>query len=102
MLIHVTADDFRHADEALPPEAFRWMRQEFAVNFALQRAFPDARVIKVDHDGIRIDGTGYRKPVGLYWFRAPYSFPLTRGRWVGRFYVVGTVVRRLWRLVGPR
>lgn len=78
MLIRVTSEDFERAREVLPEDAFQWMHQEFAANFSLQRAFPEAQQIKVDHFGIRIDGRPFRRPLALYLRRKPYVFRLSQ------------------------
>lgn len=86
MLIHVTQHDFDRADAELPPEAFGWMRQEFAANFALQRAFPEAQEIRVDRSGIQIDGQRFRRPLAVHQRRKPYVFKLGRSKLLVRFY----------------
>ena len=86
MLIHVTQDDMDRAAAALPPEAFGWMQQEFAANFALQRTFPEAVEIRVDRGGILIDGERFRRPLAVHWRRKPYRFKLGRSKLLVRFY----------------
>lgn len=86
MLIRVSQADFDRAAGVLPPEAFPWMHQEFAANFALQRAFPSAEVIKVDRSGIEIDGIRFRRPSALYGGNRPYRFKLSQSRLLARIH----------------
>ena len=86
MIIRVTQADFERAAEVLPSEAFPWMHQEFAANFALQRALPSAGVIRVDQTGIDIDGVRYHRPVILHRRKKPYRFKLSQSRLAVRFH----------------
>lgn len=94
MLIHVTQADFDRAAETLPSDAFPWMHQEFAANFALQRAFPSAGFIEVDQLGIEIDRIRYRRPSILYRRNRPYRFKLSQSRFlVGIHDLIGVFYR---------
>lgn len=85
MLIHVTQADFDRAAEVLPCDAYPWMHQEFAANFALRRAFPSAESIKVDQYGIEIDRIRYRRPAILHRRNRPYRFKLSQSRFLVGF-----------------
>ena len=80
MIIHVSAGDLAAAREDCPVDAPRWMVQEFAANRALRRAFPGARVIKVDHVRTEIDGQRFHRSLQLYLRRGPYRFRLSRSK----------------------
>ena len=80
MIVSVTRDDFLRASRTVPADAPRWMRREFAANFALQRAFPQAREIRVDRGGIVIEGQRYAPPLVVHLCSRPYTFRLSESR----------------------
>jgi hypothetical protein len=80
MIIQVSQADFDYAREECPGEAPWWMRQEFAANRALRRAFPEASIIKVDHVRTEIDGRRFHRSLQLYLRRRPYRFRLSRSK----------------------
>lgn len=86
MIVNVSQADFDRAAAALPEEAFAWMHQEFAANFALQRTFPEAQVIKVERSRIEIDGRRYLSPGSVYRGRRPYRFKLSNSKWAVRYH----------------
>lgn len=88
MIIHVDEGDFTYAREECPREAPRWMLQEFAVNRALRRAFPQAEIIKVDHTRTEIDGRRFHRSLQLYLRRRPYRFRLSRSKLAVRLHDV--------------
>ncbi|HEX9841853.1 MAG TPA: hypothetical protein VGC20_03845 [bacterium] len=80
MIIQVSQGDFDRARELCPSDAPGWMLQEFAVNQALKRAFPQAEVIKVDRVRTEIDGARFHRSLLLYLRRGPYRFRLSRSK----------------------
>ena len=80
MMIQVGPGDFDYAREVCPPDAPMWVLQEFAANRALQRAFPQARAIRVDRVRTEIDGQRFHRSLLLYLRRRPYRFRLSRSK----------------------
>lgn len=86
MIIEVTQADFDQARELCPGDAPLWMVQEFAANQALRRAFPQAKLVKVDRGLTEIDGRRYHRSLQLYLRRGPYRFSLSRAKFAVRFH----------------